>query len=74
MPACHWNEVHAVPLPLIDFNVELDFQNEIKHVWLASPDGDSNQARQVEFKQLSGSVRVKIPRLDFWNVLFLETK
>ncbi len=74
MSACHWNEVHAAPLSLIDFDVELDLQNEIKHVWAASPDGDSNQARQVEFIQPSGSVRMKISRLDFWSVLFLETK
>lgn len=74
MQACHWNEDHTAPQPVIDFGVELDLPCEIQHIWMASPDGGSLQSRQVEFTQLSGSVKVKIPRLDFWNVLFLETK
>jgi hypothetical protein len=73
MPACHWNEEQAAPLPLVDFDVDLDFPDEVQHAWVASPDGDSNQARQVDFVQRAGSVHVKIPRLEFWCVLFLET-
>jgi dextranase len=73
MSACHWNEEHAAPLPLIDFHVDLDFPGEIQLAWVTSPDEDSSQARQVEFTQRSDSVQVMIPRLEFWCVLFLET-
>jgi dextranase len=74
MQASHWNEDHTAPQPLFDFGVELDLPCEIQHISKASSDGDSLKARQVEFTQRSGSVQVKIARLDFWNVLFLETK
>jgi dextranase len=71
---CHWNEDHPAPQPLNEFAVEMDFSKEIHHIWVASPDGDSNKARQLEFTQHSGSVQVEIPKLDFWSVLFFETK
>jgi len=74
MQDCHWNEVHAAPRPVINFGMELDFPYEIRHIWMASPDEDSNQAQQLKFAQRSGTVQVKILRLDIWSVLFFETK
>ena len=74
MQACHWNEFHVAPRPISNLGLELDFPHEIHHIWMASPDGESNQARQVEFIQHSGCVQVRIPRLDIWSVLFFETK
>ena len=74
MQACHWNEAHPAPRSMLNFDLELNSPDEILDVWMASPDGDSLQARQVEFTSQNGSVYMRIPRLDFWSVLFLETR
>jgi dextranase len=74
LQACHWNEVHDAPQTVETFSITLDIPGDIEQVWLASPDGDSLQTCLVEFIQGSGKIQVKIPRLDIWDVLFLENK
>jgi len=74
MQACHWNEDHPSPQPVENFSINLDLPGDIWRTWLASPDEISLQARQLEFTWEAGGVQAKIPRLDFWNVLFFEDK
>jgi dextranase len=69
-----WDEEHPAPQPMENFIMELDLPEEIEHIWLATPDGDSLLAQPVEFTKAAGIARVKIPRLEFWDILFLETK
>lgn len=72
MQACNWNEEHVAPQPVEDFGVELELPENIQEVWLVSPDAASLQPRTLEFTQRSGKVEFKIPRLDFWDILFFN--
>lgn len=72
LQSSQWNEVHPAPQAVEKFMLELDIAEEIENVYWASPDGESLMAEQMVFTQSAGIVKISIPRLDYWGVLFLK--
>ncbi|HLV97441.1 MAG TPA: glycoside hydrolase family 66 protein [Ktedonobacterales bacterium] len=74
-----WNVPAAVPRPLTDLlvRVRLDAQEVVVAVFCASPDGDGRPLAlpfSVQKQDGVAWVETRVPRLEFWQVLALETR
>lgn len=74
-----WNAATAVPTPLtaIPLHVHVDAQEEVHAVFCASPDDDGRpHALPFRVHEQDGAnwVDVRVPRLEFWQLIVLETR
>ncbi len=60
--------------PTIYKNFEISIENakSVSKVWLASPDYKGGAPEELSFSQENGNVFVKIPYLEYWNMIVLE--
>ena len=69
-----WNEDHAAPRIVENITLEFEISDQIQGVWWATPDAASLQAEPIEFRQVAGKIVLTIPRLQYWDVIFFETR
>lgn len=70
-----WNAPQATPTPVDDIAIYLMPFSELRAVWYASPDDGGRPRRlAVEPVQFEGNamLRVSVPRLDFWSMVWTE--
>ncbi len=75
----HWNAPAAVPKALSDIplRVPVGAQEEVQAVFCASPDDDGRpHALPFSMQKQEGAawVDVRVPRLEFWQLVALETR
>ncbi|MBI5956952.1 MAG: hypothetical protein HY871_08110 [Chloroflexi bacterium] len=71
----YWNLPHPRPRTLEDTTVILNAGANVKRILLASPDYNLGRPRSLNFETMTNgsTVRFKVPHLDFWDLLILET-
>jgi dextranase len=68
-----WNEEHGQPEIKRDFTLEIQMDEPLKNIWLVSPDFDSLTPESLEFKLIKDKLVLKIPSLEVWDVILIET-
>lgn len=68
-----WNEAHATPQPMHDFELTLALKEPVKAVWLVTPDAAELAAQALQFESVSGQLKIRVPALEIWDVLLIET-
>ncbi|KUP06614.1 hypothetical protein Q75_07420 [Bacillus coahuilensis p1.1.43] len=54
------------------FQIKISVDKPIKKVWMASPDRNLGEPEVLEFHQEEGNVTVRIPSLNYWNMIVVE--
>lgn len=72
-----WNGLLlADPTPLGNLRVCYQTEQEVKRVWLASPDFANPQAMDLDFKPARDSqgnyIEFTVPRLEYWDLIVIE--
>ena len=70
-----WRDIDGtMPTPRVVKNSRLSVAvtNEVKHVYLASPDYHGGALQELPFKQADGKVSFTVPTLKYWNMLIFE--
>ena len=70
-----WRDIDGtMPTPRVVKNSQLSVAvtNEVKHVYLASPDYHGGALQELPFKQADGKVSFTVPALKYWDMLIFE--
>ena len=70
-----WRDIDGtMPTPRVVKNSRLSVAvtNEVKHVYLASPDYHGGALQELPFKQADGKVSFTVPALKYWDMLIFE--
>lgn len=70
-----WRDIDGtMPTPRVVKNSRLSVTvtNEVKHVYLASPDYHGGALQELPFKQADGKVSFTVPALKYWDMLIFE--
>ena len=70
-----WRDIDGtMPTPRVVKNSRLSVAvtNEVKHVYLASPDYHGGALQELPFKQAAGKVSFTVPTLKYWDMLIFE--
>ena len=70
-----WRDIDGtMPTPRVVKNSRLSVAvtNEVKHVYLASPDYHGAALQELPFKQADGKVSFTVPTLKYWDMLIFE--
>ena len=70
-----WRDIDGtMPTPRVVKNSRLSVAvtNEVKHVYLASPDYHGGALQELPFKQADGKVSFSVPTLKYWDMLIFE--
>ena len=70
-----WRDIDGtMPTPRVVKNSRLSVAvtNEVKHVYLASPDYHGGALQELPFKQADGKVSFTVPTLKYWDMLIFE--
>ena len=70
-----WRDIDGtMPTPRVVKNSQLSVAvtNEVKHVYLASPDYHGGALQELPFKQADGKVSFTVPTLKYWDMLIFE--
>ena len=70
-----WRDIDGtMPTPRVVKNSQLSVAvtNEVKHVYLASPDYHGGALQELPFKQADGKVSFTVPTLKYWDMLTFE--
>lgn len=64
--------VQPPPVVVKDAKVSLSFTQQVKKLWIASPDVAGGISRSLNFKQVGDKVSFTLPELQYWNMLVVE--
>ena len=70
-----WRDIDGtMPTPRVVKNSQLSVAvtNEVRHVYLASPDYHGGALQELPFKQADGKVSFTVPALKYWDMLIFE--
>lgn len=70
-----WRDIDGtMPTPRVVKNSQLSVAvtNEVRHVYLASPDYHGGALQELPFKQADGKVSFTVPTLKYWDMLIFE--
>ena len=70
-----WRDIDGtMPTPRVVKNSQLSVAvtNEVRHVYLASPDDHGGALQELPFKQADGKVSFTVPALKYWDMLIFE--
>lgn len=70
-----WRDMDGtMPTPRLVRNCQLNVSvsNEVKHVYLASPDYHGGALQELPFKQADGIVSFTVPTLKYWDMIIFE--
>ena len=70
-----WRDIDGtMPTPRVVKNSRLSVAvtNEVRHVYLASPDYHGGALQELPFKQADGKVSFTVPALKYWDMLIFE--
>ena len=70
-----WRDIDGtMPTPRVVKNSRLSVAvtNEVRHVYLASPDYHGGALQELPFKQADGKVSFTVPTLKYWDMLIFE--
>lgn len=70
-----WRDMDGtMPTPRVVKNCQLNvsLSQEVKHVYLASPDYHAGALQELTFKQENGNVSFCIPALKYWDMIIFE--
>ncbi len=64
--------VQPPPVVVKDARVSLSFTQQVKKIWIASPDVAGGISRSLNYKQVGDKVSFTLPELQYWNMLVVE--
>lgn len=64
--------VQPPPVVVKDAKISLSFTQQVKKIWIASPDVAGGISRSLNFKQVGDKVSFRLPELQYWNMLVVE--
>lgn len=67
------NGIQSEPRPLKQIELNVPVNQNVKRVWMASPDYRQGLARELSFGKLDGQIRIILPYLKYWSMLVVET-
>lgn len=65
------NGTQATPATITDAAISLTCAQQVKKVWIASPD-DKSVARTIPFNQNGSTIQFSLPGLQYWDMVVLE--
>ena len=66
------NGIQSIPATIKDAQVELKTSEDIKKIWIASPDFIGGVSREINFKQIEDKVFFTLPELKYWTMVVVE--
>ncbi|MEW9050032.1 MAG: glycoside hydrolase family 66 protein [Neobacillus sp.] len=70
--------VKETPKQIKDFQVKYYYTDEIKSVWVASPDKYDGRSQELEFTKEEDKdgkyIMIQVPSLEYWNMIYMSTE